>query len=103
MMRCLKSSKFRQPDAAGVGDGGDADAQREAVGIEAVVAGVGSALAGAGEDVDVDVDEPGRDVEARGVDDLEGVGRIDVGGDGRDLAVRDGDVADRADPVPARR
>ena len=42
--------------AAGIGDGGHAVAQREAVGIHAVVAGVGAALAGAGVDVDVNVD-----------------------------------------------
>ena len=44
--------------------------------------------------------EPGRDVEPRDVDHLEGVGRIDAGGDRRDLAVRDGHVANGADPVP---
>ena len=103
MMRSLKSSKLRQPDAAGVGDGGHADAEREAVGIDAVVAGVGSALAGAGEDVDVDVDQAGRDVEPGDVDDLERVGGVDVRGDGRDLAVRDGDVAHGADLVLADR
>jgi hypothetical protein len=37
---------------------------------------------------------------SRGVDDLEGVGRRDIGGDRGDLAVRDRDVANRADVVP---
>ena len=65
MTRCLKSSKLRQPAHAGVGHRRDADAQREAVGVDAVVAGVGAALARAGEDVGVDVDEAGRHVQAR--------------------------------------
>ena len=43
--------------AARVGDRGDADAEREAVGIDAVVAGVRAALAGAGVDVGVNVDQ----------------------------------------------
>ena len=48
--------------AAGVGHGRDARAEREAIGIDAVVAGVGPPLAGAGEDVHVDVDQARRDV-----------------------------------------
>ena len=71
MTRALKSSKLRQPGAAGVDHRRDADAEREAVGIDAVVAGVRAALAGAGVDVHVDVDEAGRDVQARDVDGLE--------------------------------
>jgi hypothetical protein len=50
--------------------------------------------------VGVDVDEAGGDVEAGDVDDLEGLGRVDAGGDGGHLAARDGDVAHGVDPVP---
>ena len=101
MMRSLKSSKLLQPEEPASTMVVTPDSQREAVGIETVVAGVGSALAGAGEDVDVNVHQSRRDVVAGGIDHLEGVGRRDVGRDRRDLAVRDRDVANRADPVPA--
>ena len=62
MMRCLKSSKFLQPDDPASATVVTPAAQREAVGIQAVVAGVGSAFARSGVDVDVNVDEPRRDV-----------------------------------------
>ena len=50
--------------AAGVGHGRHARTEREAVGIDAVVAGIRPPLARAGEDVHVDVDQARRHVEA---------------------------------------
>ena len=83
--------------AAGVGHGRDARAEREAVGIDAVVARVRTPFAGAGEDVHVDVDKPGRDVQPRDVHGLECLGRVDLRRDGGDLAAADGHVGDRVD------
>ena len=57
-------------------------------------------LAGAGEDMHVDVDQARRDVQARDVDDLECLRRIDLRRHGGDLAVADGHIGDRADLVP---
>ena len=48
MTRSLKSAKLRQPEHAGIDDRGHADAEREAVRIDAVVARVRAALARAG-------------------------------------------------------
>ena len=85
----------------------DAHPQREAVGVEAVVAGVGALLARAREDVDVHVHEARGDVETGDVHDLEGLGGIDLRGDGRDLPAGDRHVAHgarpalRVDDVPA--
>ena len=64
------------------------------------IAGIRAALARTGIDVYVNVDEAWSDVKARRVHHLQGVARIDVGRDLRNFSVRDGDVADRADPVP---
>ena len=100
MMRSLKSVEAPPARGSGIDDGGDARSQREAVGIEAVVAGVGSALARSGVDVDVNVHEPRRDVVARRIDHFEGLGRSDVRRDGRDFSVRDGHIANRTDLVP---
>ncbi len=90
------------PPARGsrVHDRGHARAQREAVGIQAVVAGIGSSLARAGVHMDVNVDEPRRHVVSRRIDHFQGVGRIDVRCDCRYLSVRNGHIANRADPVP---
>ena len=63
MTRSLKSSKLRQPAQPASATVVTPDAEREAVGIDAVVAGVGLALAGAGVHVHVDVDEPRRHVQ----------------------------------------
>ena len=65
MTRVLKSSKLRQPGATGVGHGRYARSDREAVGIDAAVAGIRPALAGAGVDVHVDVHESRGYVQAR--------------------------------------
>ena len=54
--------------AAGVGDGRHAGAEREAVGIDAVVARVGPSFAGARVDVRVDVHQARRHVQAGRVD-----------------------------------
>ena len=99
MTRSLKSSKLRQPAQPASATVVTPDAQREAVRVDAVVAGVGALLAGARVDVDVDVDEAGGHVEARDVDDLEGLGGVDPRGDRGDLAVGDGHVADGAHAV----
>ena len=85
--------------AAGVGHGRHARAEREAVGIDAVVAGVRPPLAGPGEDVHVDVDQSRRHVQARDVDGLEGASRVDLRRHGGDLAAADGHVADGVDLV----
>ena len=85
--------------AARIGDRGHAHAKREAVGIDAVVAGVGVALAGAGEHVHVNIDQPRRHVQPADVDRLEGLGGVDRLGDLGDLAVEHGHVAHRADVV----
>ena len=85
--------------AAGIGDGRHADAEGVAVRVEAVIAGVRAALAGAGVDVGVDVDQAGSHVEAGDVDHFESGGRIQMGGDGGDGAILDGNIADGADVV----
>ena len=64
MIRCLEVLEVAPAGAAGVGHGRDARAEREAVGIDAVVARVGPPLAGAGEDVHMDVDQSRRDVQS---------------------------------------
>ena len=46
------------------------------------------------------IDQPGGDVEATALDDLEGPPRVDGLLDRRHFAAVDGDVADRAQPVP---
>ena len=51
--------------------------------------------------VNVDVDQAGRDVQPRGIHGFRGLRRRDVRGDGGDLAVLDGDVANGINPVPA--
>src|SRR6185503_2325006 len=51
--------------------------------------------------VNVDVDQAGRDVQPRGIDGFGGLRRRDVRGNGGDLAVLDGDVANGINPVPA--
>jgi hypothetical protein len=51
--------------------------------------------------VNVDVDQAWRDVQARGIDGFRRLRRWDVYGDGGDLAILDGDVANSIDPVPA--
>ena len=86
---------------AGVGHGGDARAQREAVRLESPrAAGVG-VLHQARIDVDVDIDQARRDVKAGGVHGLDGARCRDVGGDGGDFAVLDRDVAHGAELVLA--
>ena len=76
--RVLKSSKLRQPAPPASTTVVTPTRKREAVGVDAVVAGVGALLAGARVDVGVDVDQAGRDVEAGDVDRLEGLGGIDL-------------------------
>ena len=85
--------------AAGVDDGRHADAQGEAVGIDAVVPGVRPRLTRAGVDVRMNVDEPGCHVEPAHVDRLQRVGGIELLSDRRDLARGDGDVAHSADGI----
>ena len=85
---------------AGIGHRRDANAERETVGIHAVVAGIRAGLAGAGVDVGVDVDQAGRDVQPRDVNRLAGLGRVDFRRDERDLAGGDRHVADGVDAVP---
>src|SRR4029450_9217616 len=51
--------------------------------------------------VNVDVDQAGRDVQPRGIDGFRGLRRRDVRGDGGDLAILDGDVANGINLVPA--
>src|SRR5262249_14440264 len=50
--------------------------------------------------VNVNVDEAGRHVQPRRVDDLQRLGGVDVRGNSRHLAVRNRQVANRADVVP---
>ena len=76
---CLEVVEVAPAGAARIGDRGDADAEREPIGIDAVVAGVRPFLAGAREDVGVDVDEPRCHVQAGDVHHLEGFRRIDRG------------------------
>jgi hypothetical protein len=85
--------------ASRVGDRGDTRAQRERIGVDAIVAGIRPALACAGEDVHVNVDQAGRDNQACDVDHLERVGGIQARRDRRDGPALDGDIADRADIV----
>lgn len=99
IIRCLKSSKFRQSGTSRVGDRRDAGTEREPVGVHAVVACKGAALSGAGKDVDVNIDQPGDDVEPTDAYGLGGQGGIDTLSDGRDPAILNGDVPHRADPI----
>src|SRR5205814_8606357 len=91
------------PRRSGIGDGGDAGPQREAVRIQAVVAGVGSTLGRSGVHVNVNVDESGRYVESGRIDDFQGVRGVDVRGDGCNFSVGHRDVTDCADVVPRLR
>lgn len=85
--------------AAGVGDGGDAAAEGEAVGIDAVVAIITINETCTGVDVSVNVDEAGRDVQAFGVDGLCGVSGEDVFFYGGDFAIANGYVTNFMDVV----
>src|SRR5262249_22985429 len=85
--------KILVPGAAGVGDGGDAAAEREAVGVDTVVAIVGVDGSRPGVDVGVNVNEARSDIEAFGVD---GFCRVSCGNvflEGGDFVISNGDVA----------
>ena len=86
--------------ASGVRNGCHTDAERVAVGIQAVVTGVGSPLPCSGVGVRVNVDQARRHVQPGHVDRLQRVGRIELRVDGGDLSVGDRDVSDGADLVP---
>ena len=85
--------------AARVGHRRYTHAKRESVRIHTVVARIGIALARPGIRVDVHIHQPGRHVETGGVDGLDRVFGIEMRRDGRNLAVPNGDVPNRADPV----
>lgn len=71
-----------------------------AVGLNgAVAAAVGGVVLGPPEDVRVQVDEPGDDIQARGVGDSLGAGRVDLRRDVSNLPVGDRDIHDAIDPV----
>jgi hypothetical protein len=82
-----------------VGNRHDSSAQREPVGVHAVVACIRVAFSGAGIDVHVNIDQPGDDVESADADGLGGQGGIDTLSDSRDPAILDSDVPHRADPI----
>jgi hypothetical protein len=85
--------------AARVGHRGHADSKRESIRMHAIVAGAGIALAGTGVDVGVDIDHAGRHVQAGNIHGAPRARWRDVRFDSRDLAVRDGHVAQRVDLV----
>ena len=97
---CLEIFEVAPAGAAGVGNGGRAAFEREAVRRDAAES-ARVALALAGVDVDVDVDETGRDVKAGDIDGLRGLCRRDVGLYRGDFAVFDAHVAHGIDRVPA--
>ncbi len=85
---------------AGVGHGGHAGAQREVVGIDAVLARVGIAFAGAGENVHVDIDEPGVTYRPLTSTVLKAVAGSILGATAAILRSRMATIADRTDLVP---
>jgi hypothetical protein len=92
----LEVRKIAPSGTAGVGHGGDARAEGEAIRVDAVVAAVGAALSGAGVYMHVHIDQAGGDIQARDIHDFAGPGGRNIGGDGGDLAVRNSHVQDRA-------
>ncbi len=90
----LEIGEIPPAGTAGIGHGGDADSKGEAVGIDAEIAAVSATRARAGVDVHVHVYQAGSDVKSVDVDHLEGLRRRNVGGDGRDLVVLNGDIPD---------
>ena len=88
----LQHADVRHADRAAVEHGRDAGAHADLVGVAAAHADAGRR--GAVRDVGVHVDQAGRDVAvvALDLDDALRLGRRDVGLDGGDLAVGDGDV-----------
>ena len=100
MTRVLEVLEVAPARAAGVGHGRHPDAQREAVGVEAVVARVRALLARAREDVNVDVDEArasrrGRETSTT----LNASAGSIFAAHGGDLPARDGHVAHGAEAV----
>src|SRR5262249_57745810 len=91
--------KVSPAGASGVGYRRHSCPECEAVGIDTVVARIGSSLSRSSIHVSVNVNKPGRDIQARHVNDLERLSRIDAGCDGCHLAGRDGHVTYRTDLV----
>ena len=85
--------------AARVRHGGHAAAEREAIGIDAVVARIGAARARSGVDVHVDVDETRRDVQPFNIDYLAGLVCCNGGCDVGNLMIFDRNVPDGIDVV----
>ena len=85
--------------AARVGDGRYADAQGEAVWIDAAVSGVRPRLTRAGIHMHMDVDESGRHVQPGDVDRLQRICGVQLLGNRRNLAAGDRDIAHGADRV----
>ena len=97
--RSLKSGKLRQPELPASTTVVTPAAKRESVGIDAVVAVVSAAPAGARVDVHMDIHQAGRDIQSGHIDHLVRLRRRDIRGDFGDLAVLNGDIANRADFV----
>ena len=84
---------------AGVSHAGHPRADGETVGVNAVVAGIRPSLARSRVNVNMNIDQPRRHEKPGDIHGFERGGRVDRGFHGRDLALRDGDVANRADLV----